>query len=67
MMNKKKETPEGQAEEEVPEAPEEPEEEGMGAMRNNMTKKEEQDILQWFEENPEFKEDASRYYDKELL
>eukprot|EP00972_Heterocapsa_arctica_P038778 5714852-Heterocapsa_arctica.AAC.1 len=32
-----------------------------------MTKKEEQDVLQWFEENPEFKEDASRYYDKELL
>eukprot|EP00972_Heterocapsa_arctica_P002158 310027-Heterocapsa_arctica.AAC.1 len=31
-----------------------------------MTKKEEEDILQWFEENPECKEDASRYYDKEL-
>eukprot|EP00972_Heterocapsa_arctica_P050207 7384279-Heterocapsa_arctica.AAC.1 len=55
------------AEEEVPETPEAPEEEGEGAMRNNMTMKEEQDILHCFEENPEYKEDASRYYDKALL
>eukprot|EP00972_Heterocapsa_arctica_P046101 6801031-Heterocapsa_arctica.AAC.1 len=36
-------------------------------MRHNMTRKEEQDILHWLEENPEFKEDASIMSDKRLL
>eukprot|EP00972_Heterocapsa_arctica_P094471 13932548-Heterocapsa_arctica.AAC.1 len=60
-------TPAAHAKQEVPEAPEEPEEEREGAMRHNMTRKEEQDILHWLDENPEFKEDASRMYDKRLL
>eukprot|EP00972_Heterocapsa_arctica_P053942 7945427-Heterocapsa_arctica.AAC.1 len=63
----KNQTPVAHAKQEVPEAPEEPEEEGETAMRHDMTRKEEQDILQWFEENPEFKEDASIMYDKKLL
>eukprot|EP00972_Heterocapsa_arctica_P103734 15288289-Heterocapsa_arctica.AAC.2 len=41
----KNRAPAAHAEEEVPEAPEAPEEEGEGAMRNNMTRKEEQHIL----------------------
>eukprot|EP00972_Heterocapsa_arctica_P113390 16436883-Heterocapsa_arctica.AAC.1 len=49
------------------EAPEAPEEEGVGAMRHNMTKKEEEEILWWLEENPEMKEDASNNFDKDLL
>eukprot|EP00972_Heterocapsa_arctica_P115965 16450670-Heterocapsa_arctica.AAC.1 len=36
-------------------------------MRHNMTIREEEDILHWLEENPEFKEHASIRYDKKLL
>ncbi len=36
-------------------------------MRHNMSKKEEEDVLQWLEENQEMKEDASEYFEKELL
>eukprot|EP00972_Heterocapsa_arctica_P004061 603149-Heterocapsa_arctica.AAC.1 len=32
-----------------------------------MSKKEEEDVLQWLEENPEMKEDASKDFKKELL
>eukprot|EP00972_Heterocapsa_arctica_P002270 328114-Heterocapsa_arctica.AAC.1 len=61
MIPTMKEGAVGHAEEEAPE------EEGVGAMRHNMTKREEEDVLQWVEENPEKKEDASKDFKKELL
>eukprot|EP00972_Heterocapsa_arctica_P074010 10922928-Heterocapsa_arctica.AAC.1 len=45
MMTTMKEVAAAHAGQEVPAAPETPEEEGVGATRNNMTKKEEEDIL----------------------
>eukprot|EP00972_Heterocapsa_arctica_P035167 5177861-Heterocapsa_arctica.AAC.1 len=48
-------------------AAEEEEEQGTGAMENNMTKQEEAEVLKWLENNPEMKEVAKADYDKALL
>eukprot|EP00972_Heterocapsa_arctica_P086694 12779922-Heterocapsa_arctica.AAC.1 len=42
-------------------------EEMTGAKNNDMSKKEENDCRKWMDENPHFKTEAMKSYDKKLL